>query len=302
MRHEFPARFFSQVSVETCSFRSSAGSRGAFTLLELVTVVCVLVVLSLLAGSGLARTKPGIRSAQCLSNTRAMMCAWQLYARDYGEKMVVAVHGGAAMGGAGDATWGVGWVSGWLDWTTASDNTNTLLLVDPRYARFANYLRDARTYKCPSDNTLSSSQKAQGWTQRCRSYSENIYIGVGNWTQGPTDPLYKSIERTSDFMYPSPAEAWVFIQEHSDSINDAAFWAPHQTRWINVPAPFHNGSTPLAFADGHSEMHRWEASASQGRATQVLYNDSTIGISAPSGDPDIHWLSYHSVRVSANSY
>ncbi len=277
-------------------------SGHAFTLVELLVTLGILALLALVATPALSRAKPGTRSTQCLSNVRTLMTAWQMYAQDNNDKAVVSLHGGSASGGTGDPTWGMGWVMGWLDWTTSRDNTNLLFLIDPRYARFAGYLSQPRVYKCPSDHYLSSIQVTIGWKQRVRSYSDNIYIGAGNVDAGPTDTLYKHITKLSQFVNPNPAEAWVFLEEQADSINDPGFFAPHQTMWIDPVSALHNGAAPFSFADGHAEMHKWSGSLSWGRATQVSFDYSNLAIAAPVGDPDIHWVSYHSVRNSSSSY
>jgi prepilin-type processing-associated H-X9-DG protein len=284
--------------------RCDGGSsfQRAFTLLELAVLLLVIGLLAMVATPVFCRTRPDSRSVQCLSNTRALIVAWQMYAQDNGDRMVIALHGGASAGGAGDPALGAGWVSGWLDWGGRSDNTNVLFLTQERYAKLAKYVTRPSTYKCPSDVSVSSLQIGRGWTQRCRSYSGNIYIGEGNAEEGPTDPLYRHVKKTSDFRYPDPASTWVFVDEHPDSINDPAFWSPHQSNWIDVPAPFHNGATPFAFADGHSEMHRWEASLTRNRATQLWYSEADIGVNVPPGDADLHWFSSHSSRVSSASY
>jgi prepilin-type processing-associated H-X9-DG protein len=64
----------------------------------------------------------------------------------------------------------------------------------------------------------------------------------------------------------NPVKTWVFIDEHPDSINDAAcaveMALPNATsaRIIDYPASFHNGASGLSFADGHAEIHRWRGS------------------------------------------
>jgi len=49
---------------------------------------------------------------------------------------------------------GTGWVSGLLDFSGSNpDNTKTLFLVDPRYAKLAPYHNTAAVYKCPADKS-----------------------------------------------------------------------------------------------------------------------------------------------------
>ena len=277
---------------------------GGFTLVELLVVAATVALLLMLVTPAFSRMKPNGYAVQCMNNTKQLAMAWQIYTDDNGGKLVYNLHGGAAQGGAGYFLPGsgllvYGWVEGWLDWGTGSDNTNTLFLTDPRYALLAPYLnRTTNVFKCPADKYLSPAQRAVGWSQRVRSYSASVYIGEGNATQGPTDPIYKHVIRISDMLNPTPAQTWVYLDEHPDSMNDPAFFSPHLTQWLDNPATYHNGAAGFSFADGHSEMHKWTGSLS--RLAGVNFNFSTI--SAPPGDPDVHWISFYSQRVSTNSY
>lgn len=280
--------------------QTASRPREGFTAIELLALLAVVCLLAMAAAPALSRTKPNNRSVQCLNNMRAMIAGWQMYAQDNSDRMVTQVHGGTAQGGIGDPTYGVSWVEGWLDWTTATDNTNVALLVGERYAKLAKYVRDPATYKCPADVYVSPIQIARGWTQRARSYSGNIYMGEGNAESGPVAPIYKHVRKTTDILFPTPSEAWVFLQEHPDSMNDPAFFSPQQTQWVDVPALVHNGATPFALADGHAEMHQWQSSIIRSAAVNVTYQ--TIFVAGPSGDADIHWMAWRTPRINRTSY
>lgn len=274
--------------------------RCGFTLIELLVVTSTIALLLMVVTPAFSRMKPNGYAIQCQNNTRQLAMAWQMYADDNSGRLVVNLHGGANVAGIGDSTYGHSWASGWLDWTYGrSDNTNTALLADPRYARLAPYLNSAtNVFKCPADKYLSWAQRTFGLTQRARSYSASIYLGAGNAEQGPVDSIYKHVIKTSDLLYPTPAQTWVHVDEHPDSMNDAAFFNPRQAAWIDNPTTYHNGAAGFSFADGHSEMHKWSGSLT--RLVSVNFNFSAV--SAVSGDPDIHWVSLHSQRNSASSY
>ena len=69
---------------------------------------------------------------------------------------------------------------------------------------------------------------------------------------------------------PAPVDAWVFIDEHADSINDGFFHIRMgQTKvWYDLPASYHGGSGALAFADGHAEIKRWTDDYLKGRPVE----------------------------------
>ena len=280
--------------------QSASRRKGGFTLIELLVVIAIIAILAAMLLPALTKAKAKAQGIGCLNSNKQIMVGWQMYNHDYSDKIVIATHGGASTGPnpVGDPKWGNGWVSGWLNWGNSTDNTNTLLLTDDRYAKLGPYLaKSTRVFKCPADNYLSSQQRSLGWSGRCRSMSSNIYVGAGNAEEGPTDAIYKHIRKFSEFLYPSPAEVWVFMDEHPDSINDAGNFAPHQTAFVDVPATYHNGACGVAFADGHAEIHKWRGCMTRGRAVQVSYTDITsTSVTAAAGDIDIRWEAYRTPR------
>ena len=63
---------------------------------------------------------------------RTLIRAWHAYAENHSGSLVHNYHGGDAQGGVGPGHPGKApWALGWLDWSTSSDNTNKLLILDP---------------------------------------------------------------------------------------------------------------------------------------------------------------------------
>ena len=287
--------------VEIPAGRVNRDTAAAFTLVELLVVLAVLALCAMLLAPALARTRPDSRAFQCLNNHRQLCRAWQMYADDNNGRLVQSYHGGSAQGG--NQT-GSAWATGWLDWSTSTDNTNSVFLTEDRYAKLGKYLGKSKTvFKCPADVYLSTIQRNRGWTERVRSISGNIGIGDGNAEAGPWNGLYKHIKKTSEFLFPGPAETWVYVDEHPCSINDPGFFSPQPTSWIDQPASYHDGAAGFAFADGHTVIHKWEASLSTPAAGRVdtTYNGVTATV-VGANDLDIKWMSYHAGRVSATTY
>jgi prepilin-type processing-associated H-X9-DG protein len=77
----------------------------------------------------------------------------------------------------------------------------------------------------------------------------------------PTWPQYLKVG-----SIPQPANIYVFLDEHPDSINDAYFddgdqapaSAPTSWSGSDTPASYHNGAAGFGFSDGHSEIHKWQ--------------------------------------------
>ncbi len=276
---------------------------GAFTLIELLVVIAIIAILAGLLLPALAKAKTKAQGIMCMNNTRQIMIAWHMYALDNNDRLVMSFHGGEAMGGtAANNPKNAPWVEGWLTWDLMQDNTNVLYLIDPKYSKLAQYFGNSKNvYKCPADHFLSQTQRRKGWTDRVRSISGNIGIGDGNAETGPFDPIYKHIKIASEFAFPGPSETWVYLDEHPDSINDAGFFNPYVSQIIDQPATYHNGAAGFAFADGHSEIHKWKQSLAQASAQKVKFVNS-ISAPAKAGDQDIHWLSYRGGRKSEKSF
>jgi len=268
----------------------------AFTLHELLIVIGICILAGTLVWSSLARTGPDVQNTLCLSAKRQLGLSAMMYADDNAGKFAPNLYGTQAQGGS---PYGTGYVEGWLDWTTAPDNTNVLFLSSVRYARIGPYVQGATNiFRCPADKYVSSLQKSRGWFQRARSISLNAGIGEGNAESGPWDSLYRHIRKIYEFRYPVPAETLTFLDEHPDSINDPAFHPPHVNSWVDVPATYHDGAAGVTFADGHVEMHRWTGSL----LSSALVRYAFAPVPTVAGDSDLHWISYHSPRISTNTY
>src|SRR4051794_33344895 len=112
------------------SQNTSRRARGAFTLIELLVVIAIIAILAAMLLPALSKAKQKTQAVYCMNNERQLMVGWHMYLHDNADRIVVALHGGAARGGVGDPVLGVGWVEGWLDWTAGNtDNTNVLFLI-----------------------------------------------------------------------------------------------------------------------------------------------------------------------------
>jgi len=263
----------------------------AFTLIELLVVVALVGLLGLTLLPARAGTRGRGQAVNCAANLGHLVRAWQLYAADNNGRLVMNFHDGYVPGAESpDAPW----ATGWLDWTTSTQNTNTVYLLNDRYAKLTKYMEaEPARFCCPGDRFVSEVQRARGWTNRCRSYSMSLSLGAGNALDGPWSPLYKQAKTMSALLTPGPAETWVFTEEHPDSLNDPGFFGPLGTTFPDVPGTYHNGCGGFAFADGHYELHKWVGTLASNQVTRIVSYAYRNNLSAPAGDPDLHWVSYH---------
>lgn len=251
-------------------------------MLAVVTIIALIMSLLIPALSASKQRAEGIF---CMNNLKSVHLAWAMYADDNGDWLP-----GVAGGSFPDSN---KWISGWLDFSSSSDNTNTLYLTDPRFAQIGPYVQDPEIFHCPSD---TSTVNIGGHTyHRVRSISMNCWMNyVGTAYIGQDE--YRVFRHMSDIVNPSPDNAWVVMDERADSINDGMFQTDLKDRRVaakivDYPASYHNGAAGIAFADGHTELKRWV----DPRTNPAYRPSQSLELNIPSPDnPDVAWLQDHS--------
>jgi prepilin-type processing-associated H-X9-DG protein len=199
----------------------------------------------------LSKAKAKATAVHCMGNLKQLQLAWFMYTGDHND----FIPGNYWTEQADRTPDKANWVSGWLDPRRANypDNTNTVLLLDPRYGAVGPYAGSADVYRCAASKIRV--RTPGGAYPLVRTVSMSVWMGFRTliWNPG-----YVTFRKLGDVQTMSVSEALVFVDERDDSIDDGLFaidMGQHQI--VNVPAAYHGGSGGVTFADGHAEIHRW---------------------------------------------
>ncbi len=267
----------------------SAGA-GAFTLIELLVVIAIIAILASLLLPALSKAKQETQGTKCESNGHQLILAWMMYASDNREVLPNNVGGQGAAGG-----WSQGWLEETANWP---DNTNYVAMMGGAAGTYkavsttiGPYTKSAAIYRCPADPIVAAGYNIP----RVRSYSMDFTCGSKSATAPEVSTYgqyWPNFFKTSDFKVAS--KTWVFCDEHPDSINDGIQYTPTDNGedggWSDLPASYHVGACGFAFADGHSEIHKWKNANTD---HPIVGNGGWLPLPVVGPKVDIDWVESH---------
>lgn len=258
---------------------------SGFTLIELLVVIAIIAILAGMLLPALAKAKAKGQGITCMSNTKQLTLAWQLYSLDFDDRLVPNTFDTNA------------WIDG-AQWQLSS----SLTTFDRGYDAATNrswiekgklwkYNTSYGIYTCPSDPPWPP--RAVKKVKRVRSFSMQGRMGgpaqlFDDLTSGRFS--HKSWEKMVHIKNPSPSGALVFIDESEYVIDDGYFivnaFSPNT--WQNYPSSRHGGAGDMSFADGHSEVRKWRGSAVKNFKNPA--GNVTINASNGPDKNDLEWV------------
>jgi prepilin-type N-terminal cleavage/methylation domain-containing protein/prepilin-type processing-associated H-X9-DG protein len=261
-------------------FKTSSG-RPAFTLVELLVVIAIIGILAGLLLPVLSKSKQKVQGVYCLNNAKQMMTALTLYVGDHHDLFPPNPDDGNSIPG-------YNWCSGDAGQGHRAE-FNPDLLRDPARSLLSSYLQgNTSVFHCPGDKRTGLYQGADpAWLGKtvpaARTFSMSQAVGTidpgfeavrkehsgvptlpvnGPWLDSLAkhhrDSPWLTYGKLSTIGAPGPSMLWVLVDEDVDGLNDAAFaFGMEHPEWLDGPGTYHNGGCGFAFADGHSESHRW---------------------------------------------
>jgi hypothetical protein len=194
------------------------------------------------------------------------------------------------------------WVKGYLNETTPTDPANWNPDVTLRLGVLWPYCGNSvAIWHCPADTSYGIDNTGKR-VPRVRSVSMSNWVGGngdaassnyrGGFGNGGKWVVYR---KSTQMQNPGPSSTYVILDERQDSINDAYYVVEMDgypnlasTKIVDFPASYHCGAAGFAFADGHSEIHKWK----DPRTTPPLA--TTLPLNQPSpNNKDVLWLQDH---------
>jgi prepilin-type N-terminal cleavage/methylation domain-containing protein len=272
----------------------------AFTLVELLVVLCIVCLLAATLVPTLAGSRIGSQTFRCQNNNRQLAVAWKMYADDNGDRVVYST-GGDSIPSAPYV-----WSRSFMDFDPSNSgnwDTNVDIIKGPLWSYTS---RDASIYRCPSDHSYVVT--AAGVAKpRVRSFSMNLYTGgyapatgSGPGTDGgyPSASAYRIFSKTTDLIAPGPANTFVFMDARPEPSPIFGTFFVSMAGFPNIPAQYtlydlpgisHNLGASVTFADGRAEIHRWADSRT---APQLPIGFPASSFASPV-NVDVAWLQAH---------
>jgi len=266
--------------------------RQAFTLIELLVVIAIIAILAAMLLPALSRAKAKAQGVYCMNNGKQLMLGIQMYAEDFNSLFPPNPDDA-------NSFFGHNWVPGNSGGQGNGVTWRPEYLGEEARCAILNYIgKNTALFKCPADKRTGRPNGGQFSSQTVaapRTYSMNGAVGsaCASWKNGgghggrppseetraphltgtPNDSTYRKYNKVSTIGAPGPSSLWVLLDESEILLNDGAFgFRMTSSTWVDAPGNYHGGACGVTFADGHSEIKKWQSGQTGKRVGAITAN------------------------------
>ena len=222
--------------------------RRGFTIIELMTVIAIIAVLTAILLPSVRKAWEQARLVKCESNLRQLTHAYTLYTSDNDDTLLPPDSTAAQPG-------------------LPANNSDGIVIL-PLYN---NYIPTTGVFHCPSDPRDGAI-----------SYSINDYLG-GGFPTYPSHAIHSKDVKNSNRVFVFIEEMNPNPKAANSSGGFSLLPYPNPIWMRHFPAILHGHGTCMSFLDGHCDFYQW----SDPRTLTLSGTSSTVQFISTPGDPDL---------------